>query len=550
MKFKRIITTCLAITSLIGCSIWAQSAAQDSVLLDMNAAFKKNDAKTIAKLLPKAKGHPLESWAAYWALKVRLNDVTQREVDAFFKRYPDSYAEDRLRADWLLQLGKSHDWIGFAANYPAYRMGDDKDIKCYANRDNAALLEKLWMSQKEIATGCGDMAQSLIAARQMPPIVQWRKTFNAKTKPDTTWDTAQRNWALGFEGRALAQNLDLSALTVFAQVSQPTDLSDDMLAWWARAALRTLDWPLVQRVISSMSAEGQQDPIWSSWLAYAQQSSQKRPPLTAPLAQPAQNPLPTAAKASEQSLAKAKANQGLQRALYAIKIGLRAEGVREWNYETNLVAYGRLGSMDDEERLAAAAIACEAEVWDRCINTSERTKAVVDWSQRFPTPHKDALLAETMRVGMDPAFVYGLIRQESRFVTDARSHVGAAGLMQLMPATARWTANRIGLTNFTGSQIHDITTNLTLGVAYLKYVLEENGGNPAYAAAAYNAGPMRVKAWRKAMAEDPAFKSSDEKLALAIWAENIPFSETRDYVKKVSANTNTYKQILAAPPLQ
>jgi soluble lytic murein transglycosylase-like protein len=548
MKFKRAITSCLVLAAVTLGAAWAQNAAQDAVLVDMNAAFKKNDAKALAKLLPKAKNHPLESWAAYWALKVRLEDATQRDVDAFSKRYPGTYAEDRLRADWLLLLGKSHDWSGFAANFPSYRMGDDKDIRCYANRDNAVLIEKLWMSQKEINTGCGDMAQALTTAGQMPSIVQWRKTFNAKTPPDTSWSAAERNWAIGFEARALAQNLDLGALPLFAQVTAPSDLSDDMLAWWARAALRQLDWRLVERVVSAMSDEGKQDPIWQEWLIKARQINRSQPLQATPTARP----MP--ASPSEQAILQAKANKGLQRALYAIRIGLRNEGVREWNYEVNLAAYGRLGSMNDEERLGAAAIACEAEVWDRCINTSERTQSVVNWQQRFPMPHKDTLLAETQRQSMDPAFVYGLIRQESRFVTDAKSHVGASGLMQLMPATARWTANRIGLANFSGSQIHDINTNLTLGIAYLKYVLDENEGNPSYAAAAYNAGPHRVKSWRKAMADDPAAKSKDAKLALAIWAENIPFTETRDYVKKVAANTETYRRLLgepqAASPLQ
>lgn len=519
---------------------WAQNTVQDEVLVDMAAAFKKNDSKRLAKLFPHAKGHPLESWAAYWTLKVKLEDASQRDVDAFLTRYPDTYAEDRLRADWLLLLGKNRDWISFASNLPAYRMGDDKDIKCYANRDNAALVEKLWMSQKEIRTGCGDMAQALTNAGQMLPIVQWRKAFNAKTKHSDNWSATEQNWASGFEGRAMAQNLDIGALAVFAKVTLPTDLSDDMLAWWTRAALRNLDWKQVDRVISSMSAEAQADPIWSSWLTYARQALQiGHVQVTAFAA-------PTPAKASEQSILQVKSNKGLQRALHAIRIGLRPEGVREWNYETNLAR----GSMSDDERLAAAAIACEEEVWDRCINTSERTKTVVDWSQRYPLPHKDALVAEALRRDIDPAFVYGLIRQESRFITDAKSHVGAAGLMQIMPATARWTANRIGLTNFSGSQIHDININLTLGIAYLKYVLDENEGNPAYAAAAYNAGPHRVRTWRKAMAEDLSTKSPDKKLALAIWSENIPFSETRDYVKKVSANTETYKQRLAASPLQ
>jgi soluble lytic murein transglycosylase-like protein len=518
---------------MLGCA-WAQNTVQDDVLVDMSIAFKKNDAKKLANLFPHAKGHALESWAAYWVLKVKLEDASQRDVDVFFKRYEDTYAEDRLRADWLLLLAKARNWSAFAANLPAYRMGDDKDIKCYANRENAALVEQLWMSQKEVRTGCGEVAQALTASGQMPAIVAWRKSFTAKTKHSDQWSAAEKNWAAGFEGRTLAQNLDIGALSVFAKVSQPTDLSDDMLAWWARAALRNLDWKQVERVITSMSAESQADNIWASWLAYARQATQT----SHTQATPATSPIP--ARASEQAILQAKANKGLQRALHAIRIGLRPEGVREWNYETNLAR----GSMSDEERLAAAAIACEAQVWDRCINTSERTKVVVDWSQRFPTPHKDALVAEAKRRGIDPAFVYGLIRQESRFITDAKSHVGAAGLMQIMPATARWTANRIGMTNFSGSQIHDINVNLTLGVAYLKYVLDENESNPSYAAAAYNAGPHRVRTWRRAMSEDPANKQSDTKLALAIWSENIPFSETRDYVKKVSANTETYKMVM------
>ncbi len=539
MLLKRIlITSCLVLpASLLGAA-WAQTA-QDGVLLDMNVAFKKNDARTLAKLLPKTKGHPLESWAAYWTLKVRLADASQREVDTFFQIYPDTYVADRLRADWLLQLGKKHDWQGFDANFPAYRMGDDSDIRCYANRNNAALVEKLWMSQKDIATGCGDMAQSLVAAGQMSDIVPWRKNFNAKTNPDNTWSAAQKNWAAGFKGRALAQNLDLTALTLFSQVTAPADLSDDMLAWWSRVALRALDWPQVERAIRSMGPQEQQNPVWANWLARARQE------LNISHIQPAITSLQPA-RPSERALAQAKVNKGLQRALYAIRIGLRPEGVREWNYEVNLAK----GSMNDTERLAAAELACQAEVWDRCINTSERSQSLVDWSQRFPTPHKNVLLAQAKRTGIDPAFMYGLIRQESRFITDAKSQVGAAGLMQIMPATARWTAKRMGLTNFSAHQIHDVDTNLMLGATYLQYVLEENEGNPAYAAAAYNAGPHRVKTWRSAMERDPAAQQADKKLALAIWSENIPFAETRDYVKKVGANTDIYKLILGASPLQ
>jgi soluble lytic murein transglycosylase len=311
------------------------------------------------------------------------------------------------------------------------------------------------------------------------------------------------------------------------------------------------DWKSVERLIGAMSDEARQDPIWIEWLGKARQANsskslQAAAPLVVAASLPVTKPIASliAALPSAEAIAAAKQNKGLQRALYAIQNGLRPDGVREWNYEVNLAAYGRLGPMTDEERLGAAAVACEAEVWDRCINTSERTSRLVNWSQRFPTPHREGLIAKAKETGVDAAFVYGLIRQESRFITDAKSHVGASGLMQLMPATAAWTAKRIGMVDYTRSRVQDVDVNLKLGVSYLKYVMDENEGNPAYAAAAYNAGPHRVKTWRAAMGSDPAAKSADKALALAIWAENIPFSETRDYVKKVAANTEKYRMVL------
>jgi soluble lytic murein transglycosylase len=247
--------------------------------------------------------------------------------------------------------------------------------------------------------------------------------------------------------------------------------------------------------------------------------------VTAP---PAPAPLTDAEKAA------ARANPGLNRALYAIVLGLRPEGVREWNYSTNLHTPGGMG---ERELLAAADFACGHEVWDRCINTSERTKTVIDMAQRFPMPLRDAVLERTRAIGLDPAYVYGLIRQESRFVMDARSGVGAAGLMQVMPATARWTARKIGLEGFSKDQLNDRDTNIAIGTAYLKLVLDDFDGSLPLAAAAYNAGPRRARAWRNGPA-----------LEAAIWAENVPFTETREYVKKVLANTVNYAALLSGQP--
>ena len=196
--------------------------------------------------------------------------------------------------------------------------------------------------------------------------------------------------------------------------------------------------------------------------------------------------------------------------------------------------------MSDRELLAAAQFACDKQIWDRCINTSERTKALIDWEQRFPMPFRDAVVKRSQSINLDPAYVYGLIRQESRFIMDARSGVGASGLMQVMPATARETARRIGMTGFTADMITDRDTNIAIGTGYLKLVLDDVGGSMPMAAAAYNAGPGRPRTWRG--------QSGSPAVEAAIWAESVPFAETRDYVKKVLSNTTNYAAILTGQP--
>jgi soluble lytic murein transglycosylase len=238
-----------------------------------------------------------------------------------------------------------------------------------------------------------------------------------------------------------------------------------------------------------------------------------------------------------QETAAAKANPLLQRALYAIKIGLRQDGVREWNYATGLVdSAGQRGRLNERERLAAAQLACDQAIWDRCINTSERS-VQMDVIQRYPMPFKEDVVEAANSIGLNSAYVYGLIRQESRFILDARSSVGASGLMQVMPATAKWTAKRMGMKNFRPEQLLQRKTNIAIGTYYLKLVLDNFQGSMPMAAAAYNAGPSRPKRWR-----------NGPEMEGAAWAECIPFSETRDYVKKVLANTTLYAGLIQNEP--
>jgi soluble lytic murein transglycosylase len=619
----------------------------DAVITDMAQAFKRGDRKRLSALLPQAKGHLLEPWAAYWELRARLDEASYQEVRNFFKRYPATYQEDRLRNDWLLLLGQRRDWSTLADEHPHYRMRDDRELRCYIL--SAELLDvgpragmadevrKIWMAMKEADDGCTFAADRLYDAKQFTALDIWRKArlmaeqnrpktarnavhivapevansvpevLNAPDKflakhiaapqkvrqelvvlalvkiasadPDKAtllmknkWQpyltTEERHWVWGVIGRQAAMHLEDDALSHFAKVAHDKDLNDDMLAWKARAALRagnTPKWDVVESSIAAMSADARKDPTWVYWQARAMLNRKKVTPqiqqeantalesiagvrgfyeqlaleeLGRKVTAPARPPAPTA-----EEMEAARRNPSLQRALYAIAIGLRPEGVREWNYATNLVdAQGKAGIMSDRDMLAAAQLACDHQVWDRCINTSDRTRAVMDFEQRFPMPHKDAVIARSKTIGLDPAYVYGLIRQESRFVTDARSGVGASGLMQVMPATAKWTARKIGMTGFTPDQITDRDTNIAIGTGYLKLVLDSFEGSMPLAAAAYNAGPSRSRRWRAPN------DGSGPVLEGAIWAENVPFNETRDYVKKVLSNTTNYAALITGQP--
>jgi len=204
-------------------------------------------------------------------------------------------------------------------------------------------------------------------------------------------------------------------------------------------------------------------------------------------------------------------------------MNLRFEGTREWNWE--------LRTMNERQHIIAAELARQNNMLDRMVNTSDRTKDELDFSQRFPTPYNESMYKTTQALGLDMAWVYGLIRQESRFIMSAKSHAGASGLMQVMPNTARYVAKKMGLSGYVHNQVNDVDTNIALGTNYLNMVLTDLGGSQALASAAYNAGPGRPRAWRAALSHP---------VEGAIFAETIPFNETRGYVKNVLSNATYY----------
>jgi soluble lytic murein transglycosylase len=319
--------------------------------------------------------------------------------------------------------------------------------------------------------------------------------------------------------------------------------SDEVLEWQVRAALRAPrgpDWDMVRATVERMPAELRRDPAWVYWYgralaaagreaeAHAQYRSiahrfsfygklaaeELGLPITLP---------PRPAPPTEQQVAGFAVNAGFDRALKFYELGLRVEGNREWSWQ--------LRGFDDRKLLAAAEYARSRGVYDRMIATSERTREEHDFTQRFPAPHRETLARYAQAVGLDETWVYGLIRQESRFIRDARSSAGAQGLMQIMPATARYVARRIGASDDSAARLTDLDVNLRLGTAYLRMVFDDLDSHPVLASAAYNAGPSRARAWRAALTRP---------IEGAIFAETIPFNETRDYVKRVMSNAVYY----------
>lgn len=219
----------------------------------------------------------------------------------------------------------------------------------------------------------------------------------------------------------------------------------------------------------------------------------------------------------------------VQRIIKLQALDLRTEMLDEWR------ALAR--TLNDAELRAVAVAMSQQGMFDRSIAAAERMATSIEWSLRYPRPFPEAFQKAGGTHGVDESWLYAVARQESRFVPDIVSSAGAIGLMQLMPRTARWVAKQRGVTDYRIEYLNNAAVNADFGAFYLRHCLDGLNGSLVLAAAAYNAGPGRARAWRaKAIAKGGAAMEGD------IWVESIPFDETRDYVKKVLANTKMYAQ--------
>lgn len=322
-----------------------------------------------------------------------------------------------------------------------------------------------------------------------------------------------------------------------------------LMAWHARAALRDGSWSTVRKVIDAMPKRLRDEEVWIYWRARALAAQGKKAEAQAAYARIAHRITfygklaadalgrpygfdnPPKAMPAQDGISAWSKNLGIQRAQSFYRMSLYREGHREWNWA--------MRGLDPMGYVTLASYAHQAKLVHRMINTSQKSgDDIVVIAQRFPRPQLSLVSLTSKAQGLPPAWVYGLIRQESRFMPAVRSSVGARGLMQIMPATAKWMARHLAIDGFDLKKLTDLEMNLLLGTAYLHMLYSDFDQSFVLATAAYNAGPARSRQWRAAVKRP---------MEAAVFIETIPFFETREYVKNVLANMHTYAMLDGAP---
>ncbi|MDQ1814805.1 transglycosylase SLT domain-containing protein [Massilia sp. CCM 9210] len=595
--------------------------ADDDTFLLLREAARQDDAAKANAYASRLQNYPIPSYVDYYRLKTRMRVASSDEFRDFLTRYQGLAIADRLRNDWLLELGRARDWANFDQQLPLFVLNDDTQVKCYALMSRVARGEKVADDARALLTNppgygeaCGALISTLAQSGQFDAsdlLAQLRLAGEFKaTGParriaallgvselhasqavdlpalamargigDTRADhevylmavsrmarTTQKlavvaleknaprlspqEQAIGWAGIAHAASLTLAPEAYdYWRKSAGAPLTAEQIQWKTRIALRRADWKTVKATIESMPAPLRAQPGWTYWLGRALQAEHGAHDAAVALYQRIadQNSFygqlaleelgqlisipPPGPALTPEEMAPMASNPGLRRALKFFSLRLRPEGTREWNWE--------LRKFSERELLAAAEFARMNQILDRMVNTSDRTRTQFDYTQRFPSPHNDILHPTAQQLGLDRAWVYGLIRQESRFIMDARSSVGASGLMQVMPATGAYVARKIGLGDYVKNKLTDVRTNILLGANYMSMVLANADGSQTLATAAYNAGPGRMRNWRGKL---------DEPMEGAIFAESIPYMETRIYVKNVMSNATNYAALFENKP--
>ncbi len=377
----------------------------------------------------------------------------------------------------------------------------------------------------------------------------------AKRKPDDAaqlWTSLRDGYALsdvevatavGAIGMGFALKHEPQAASWLAKIDDQYS-SSTIRRWRVLSAIRVEDWRATLDAIERLLPEEQADPQWQYWSARGLEVLEQAPEATAIYAGLAKERNYYGFLAADRSGAGYSFNErplefsvpeveatvtghpGLARARELYILDRRFDARREW--------YSAVQKMNSTEKAHAAQLAHSLGWHGRAIITVASTPYLDDLELRFPLAYRDYITKQATAAALNPAWVFAVVRQESAFMPDARSPVGALGLMQIMPQTGKTIARSLNIPLRTSRQLLEPSTSIRFGSQYLRTLLDEFGGHPALATAAYNAGPHRVERWVPSTITMPG----------DIWVETVPFGETREYVRRVFAYTVIYEQRL------
>jgi len=321
-------------------------------------------------------------------------------------------------------------------------------------------------------------------------------------------------------------------------------MNDQAYLWLARIQLRAHDWPGLLKTIQKMPSHLQQENEWQYWMSRAMEIDghltgslsllEKIAGKSSYYGFLAADKLKRNYRIEQENVITAEiqenvflaANPHMLRARELYFLGRPVDAKREW--------FQALRTLDQHQIKQAATLASKWKWYDNAIRTVAQTSHRQDYSLRFPMPYKQQVAKNAASKNLDVSLIYGVMRRESLFDPFARSSVGALGLMQLMPNTARRVARSLGLKRPRRADILHVDNNIRFGTYYLKSMMNRFDNNVTLAAAAYNAGPGNVKRWLPRQSNMPA----------DLWVETIPFKETRNYVEAVLAYSTVFDKSL------
>ncbi|HEY4215027.1 MAG TPA: transglycosylase SLT domain-containing protein [Steroidobacteraceae bacterium] len=329
---------------------------------------------------------------------------------------------------------------------------------------------------------------------------------------------------------ALAWNRDPASLDYFKLV-KASDFDDPALEWRARAALWSKDWNQAAQAIAAMSPTNRQTSRWKYWAARmadrrhdaedAHRLYESVLPddnyyaaMAAARLNRSVTPHPQVLPANEQVLATLGRIPVFERAHELLYCGLRQDASAEWQsgYE----------ALSEDARLQSIRLAASWGWYDQAVEAATAQKVFNDYQLLYPRPFDSEVAAAARLSQLKPEIIYGVVRQESLYRTDAVSTAGARGLMQLQPETARRTARFWKRPTPAVNDLFDPSVNTALGAARLRMLIDDYDGQIPLALAGYNAGPNAVSRWLP-----------QETIDSDIWIENIPYNETRAYVQRI-----------------